>query len=59
MTDKDESEYLFSKELRDVLKPFEKMDIRDCIKSAAFCRTLGKHAGMTDEQLDSILNGKR
>lgn len=57
--DKDESEYLFSKDLRDALKPFEKMDVKDCIKSAAFCRALGKHAGMSDEQLDRVLNGKK
>ncbi len=52
---KDE-EYLFSKELRDKLQPFSQMDVRDCLANEDFLRTLCKHAGMSDERFNEILN---
>lgn len=47
---------LFSKELREAMKPFEKMDVRDCIRSKDFMKALCNHAGMSDEEFNNILN---
>lgn len=52
----EEEKYLFSKELRDAMQPFSKMDARECIKSVDFMKALCKHAGMSDEVFDEILN---
>lgn len=49
--------YLFSQGLRDVLSGFGDMDVRECVKSHAFLKALCKHAGMSDEKFDEILNG--
>jgi hypothetical protein len=45
---------LFSKELRDAMAPFGKMDVRDALKSGDFFKALAKHAGMSDEEFDAI-----
>ena len=55
----EKEEFLFSKELRDALQPFAKMDVRECVKSVDFMKALCKHAGMSDDKFDEILNGKK
>lgn len=51
---KKEDDYLFSKELRDSLKDFGKMDVRDALQNRDFWKALAKHGGMSDEQVDEI-----
>lgn len=52
----DESEFLFSKELRDAMAPFGEMDVRECLNNVEFWKALCKHAGMDDNEFNSILN---
>lgn len=53
-----EDGHIFSKSLRETLEPFSKMDVRDCIKSADFMKALCKHAGMSDEEFQEILEAR-
>jgi hypothetical protein len=45
---------IFSDGLRDVMKPFSNMDVRDCVKNPEFYNALMKYAGMTDEEINSL-----
>lgn len=54
-----EDGHLFSKGLRDALEPFKEMNAGDCIRSPDFMKALCKHAGMTDEQFEDILNNAK
>lgn len=47
---------LFSQELKDALSPFKKMNVKDCVQSVDFWKALCKHAGMSDEKFEEILN---
>ena len=47
---------LFSPEMKEALSPFKDMDVRECVKSVDFMKALCKHAGMSDEQFNEILN---
>ncbi len=49
---------LFSKDLRDALKPFEEMTAKEAVGSMDFMKALCKHAGMDDKTFNEILEGE-
>lgn len=48
--------FVFSKEIRDLLAPFGNMDVREVVKSVEFMKTLSRYAGMSEDQIEEILN---
>lgn len=50
---------LFSPELKSALAEFKDMDVRECVSSVDFMRALCRHAGMSDERFEEILNSDR
>lgn len=47
-----EDKHLFSKELRDALSSFGKMDVKDALRSPEFLKALCDHAGMSEEEFN-------
>lgn len=47
---------VFSKELRDVLSPFSGKTPLECLKDKDFWRTIAKHGGISDEEIEEIMN---
>ena len=47
--------YLFSEDLRNALEPFAKMDIRECLRSLDFLKTVCKHAGISGEEFNELI----
>ena len=45
---------LFSKELRDRMAKFGSMSVEEALSSKEFLRELGRHGGMTEEEMDNI-----
>ncbi len=54
--DSEKDDFIFSPELRKELSGFGDMDVKDCLRSEDFMRTLCKFGGMSDEEFDKILN---
>ena len=50
--------FVFSKEIRELLAPFGNMDLREVVQSVEFMKTLSRHAGMSEEQIEDILNNE-
>lgn len=45
---------IFSKELRDRMAKFGSMSVEEALGSKEFLRELGRHGGMTEEEMDNI-----
>lgn len=54
-----EDGYLFSKDLRDAMEPFKDMDVNECLESKDWFKALFKHAGISEEEFENILSGKK
>lgn len=48
------SDYLFSEELREAMKEFENMDVREALQSREWWGAIADYAGMPREDLERI-----